>query len=128
MRMMARIIDNSADVWLKPCQTNQARLRIDKEITSSLTFKVREHFITKNLWEYYVIDSSPSDVGNEFVHDPKTGQYYSESSEIQFCYVMGLENELGDVFMPEIQPHIISRTKDLGDVAPAHGYMWTDKE
>jgi hypothetical protein len=39
--------------------------------------------------------------------------------------VMGDATELGSVYLPEIEPYIISRTAELSNgVAPATGYRW----
>lgn len=70
--------------------------------------KVIEHIILKNFWEYYVIDTETNE------------------GEIKQCFVMGSENELGDVYLPEIKPYIISRTTNLKEVACAAGYSWVD--
>lgn len=69
------------------------------------TLNVVEHIVLKNGWEYYVTD-------NKFNKDT-----------IQ-CVVMGFETELGDVYMPEIKPHIASRTRNLDDLMPCDGYEW----
>jgi hypothetical protein len=66
-----------------------------------------EHIMLKNFWEYYVTDDSYND-------------------DIKSCFVMGLENEIGDVSMSEIQPYIITRTKNLSEVMPASGWRWKD--
>jgi hypothetical protein len=39
---------------------------------------------------------------------------------------MGFENELGYVYLPEISPYIMTRTKNLNEVMPATGYEWID--
>jgi hypothetical protein len=66
---------------------------------------VVEHIILKNGWEYYVTDDR---------HDENTVR----------CVVMGFETEFGDVYMPELKGYIVSRTRDLSDLAPATGYEW----
>lgn len=71
------------------------------------TINVVEHIIVKNFWEYYVTDQKFDD-------------------DIVQCYVMGFENELGDVSMAEIKPHIRTRTKNLKEVAPATNCEWVD--
>jgi hypothetical protein len=71
---------------------------------SGREYQVKEHIILRNMWEYYVLDEIETDV--------------------IYCLVMGLEQEMGDVFLPEIKPYIVSRTCDLLDVAPAYGYSW----
>ena len=69
------------------------------------TINVTEHIILRNGWEYYVTDDK---------HDKDTIR----------CVVMGLETEMGDVYLPEIKPYIVSRTRDLSDLAPAEGWEW----
>lgn len=83
-------------------------MRTMEHIDSKTKLNVVEHIILKNFWEYYVTDR-PSDDEN-----------------IKECFVMGFENELGDVYIPEIRPYIISKTKDLENVAPASGFRWID--
>lgn len=68
--------------------------------------KVIEHIILKNFWEYYVIDAE------------------TNTNDVKLCFVMGFENEMGDVYLPEIKPYIISKTKDLESIAPATDYEW----
>ena len=77
-----------------------------KSRDTGAVFDVVEHIILKNWWEYYVID------------DP------SNTDDIKLCFVMGFEDEMGDVSMDEIKPHILSRTKRLNQVAPAAGFVW----
>ena len=81
--------------------------------TNGTELYVKEHIITRNLWEYYIVDDEPSD--HEINYDM-----------IQLAYVMGFENELGSVYMPEIEPYILSRTKDLSNIMPASGFNWVD--
>jgi len=73
-------------------------------------FKVIEHIILKNFWEYYVLE-------NEFEEDKDLG----------YAYVMGFENEFGYFTYNEITPYIMSRTSDLTDIMPAQGFEWEDK-
>jgi hypothetical protein len=68
--------------------------------------EVREHVITKNLWEHYITTR------------------YPESSRIQEAVVVGFEVELGDIDMEEVSPFIITRTKDLETIMPAIGWDW----
>jgi hypothetical protein len=63
------------------------------------------HIILKNGWEYFVTD-------NKF--DKDTVQ----------CLVMGFETELGDVYLPEIKPYIVSHTNNLSEVIAAIGWEW----
>lgn len=68
--------------------------------------KVTEHIILRNFWEYYVIDAETNE------------------GEVKLCYVLGNENELGDVYLPEIKPYILSKTNRLDDLMPAPGFSW----
>ena len=72
-------------------------------------FTVAQHIILQNFWEYYL--SEPDENG------------------IAFCYVMGFENEWGDVDMNEIKPYIMSRVTGaaLKDVMPPADYYWEDE-
>ena len=80
-------------------------MRKMKNVKTGQVLNITEHIIIKNLWEYYVTDDKFDD-------------------DIVQCFVMGFENELGDVYMPEIEPYIISKTKKLNEIAPAHGFEW----
>ena len=71
---------------------------------------VVEHIITKNMWEYYILDD-PENVRPE--------GYVT-------ALVMGHETEIGDVYLPEIEPYIISRTTQLNEVFPARGWSWVE--
>lgn len=70
--------------------------------------KVVEHIILKNMWEYYVLDAP------------------TNTEDVKLCLVMGFEQEIGDVYLPEIKPYIISRTKNLNEVMPADGCRWKE--
>lgn len=83
-------------------------MRKMKHKESGTVLTVSEHLMTKNFWEYYLTD--------EDTDDPL----------VKFGFVMGFENELGYIYLPEITPYIISRTKKLTDVMPADGYEWID--
>lgn len=78
------------------------RKMINKETGTEIN--VVAHAMTKNMWEYYITDDADGD--------------YS------LCLVMGFETELGDVYLPEIEPYLISRTKNLEEVLPAEGWQW----
>ena len=77
---------------------------------SSEPFTVYQHIILRNFWEYYL--GEPDENG------------------IAFGYVMGFENEWGDVSMDEIKPYIISiaRGKELDYVMPPFNYYWEDEK
>ena len=68
--------------------------------------EIIEFIITKNFWEYYVINE---DTGND---------------DIKTCLVTGFETEIGDVYMPEIDEYILTRSKNLNEVMPAKGWEW----
>lgn len=70
------------------------------------TLTVYGHAMTRNFWEYYILDN--------------------EASDYRFALVMGYETEMGDVSMSEIKPYMISYTTDLRDLAPPEGYRWVD--
>ena len=74
------------------------------------TFAVYQHIILRNMWEYYL--GEPDENG------------------IAFGYVMGFENEWGDVSMDEIKPYIISiaRGKELDYIMPPFEYYWEDEK
>lgn len=70
-----------------------------------IEINVVEHVILRNFWEYYITDDH-------------------HNSDIVRAFVMGFENELGDISLSEIRPYAISRTKNLKEVAPAQGWKW----
>ena len=73
-------------------------------------FTVHQHIILRNMWEYYL--GEPDENG------------------IAFGYVMGFENEWGDVSMDEIKPYIISiaRGDELNYIMPPFEYYWEDEK
>lgn len=84
-------------------------MRIMKKGNQKLVIK--EHIILRNFWEYYVTDAIPCE----------------DDADVIEALVLGFETELGDVWLPEIKPYIISRTKDLRDVMSAPGWTWEAK-
>ena len=74
------------------------------------TFAVYQHIILKNYWEYYLEEE--------------------DENGIAFGYVMGFENEWGDVSMDEIKPYIksIVRGDELNYIMPPEGYYWEDEK
>ena len=79
--------------------------------SSGLEINVVRHLILRNFWEVYITDEETS------------------SPDIRFALVMGYETELGDVYLPEYEGHIISDTKVGGsledfELAPADGWTW----
>ena len=82
----------------------------DGKMVHSSRFEVDLHIITKNFWEYYL-------------EEP-------DSNGIAFGYVMGFHNEWGSVYLPELEPHIVSRVKGtvLNEIMPPEGYYWEDEK
>jgi len=74
------------------------------------TINVVEHIITKNMWEYYILDD-PENVSPE---------------GYATALVMGREIEIGGVYLPEIEPFIASRTTQLNDIFPPVGWSWVE--
>ena len=73
--------------------------------------KVIKHIILRNFWEYYIL--ADEEEGN--------------NKDLAFALVMGDYTELGSVYLPEIEPYVISQTTQLAEgVAPAEGYRWAD--
>ena len=72
-------------------------------------FTVHQHIILRNFWEYYLGET--------------------DKDGVAFGFVMGNENEWGSVYMPEIEPYIISKVAgaELTDVMPPFGYYWEDE-
>ena len=73
-------------------------------------FAVHQHIILKNFWEYYL---------------GKT-----DKDGVAFGYVMGFENEWGSVYLPEIEPYIVSRVSgvELNDIMPPYAHYWEDEK
>lgn len=82
-------------------------MRKMKNKETGTVIEVVAHAITKNLWEYYITN-------NRF------------DADTTMCLVMGFETELGDVYMPEVEPYFLSRTRDLKSIMPASGWEWVD--
>lgn len=77
-----------------------------KMSNGKVTLIVTEHLMTRNFWEYYVLESP------------------TNTKDIKQCLVLGYENEIGDVSMSEIKPFLISKTNKLDNVAPAPNWDW----
>lgn len=82
-------------------------------VVNGTKLNITEWFMLKNNWEYYVTDINDGDESpNE------------EDKNIKCCYVLGFEEELGDVYIPEVAPYIIAKTKDLKNIMPAPEWKW----
>ena len=77
-----------------------------KRIDGDSVVTVYSHGITRNFWEYYILDNAKTDY--------------------RFALVDGHEQEMGDVSMNEIKPYLISLTSSLDELAPASGWEWID--
>ena len=89
------------------CEVNDMR----KMTNGTTTLNVVDHLVLKNGWEYYITD-----------------EHADSGTAIRFCLVCGYAIEMGDVYMPELTPYIVSRAKgDLADLMPAPGWQWVDK-
>tara|TARA_R110001583_G_scaffold2013_3_gene14948 strand:+ start:840 stop:1172 length:333 start_codon:yes stop_codon:yes gene_type:complete len=74
---------------------------------------VVEHIIIKNMWEYYILKTDLDEADDSY----------------RTALVVGDYTEIGGVDLREIEPHIVSRTSDLGELIPAPGWEWvTDEE
>ena len=73
---------------------------------------VVEHIIIKNMWEYYILKIE-EDV------DPEG---------YETALVVGDYTEIGQVYMPEIEPYIVSRTTDLNELQPPPNWEWVTNE
>ena len=76
------------------------------------TFNVTELQITKNFWEYFILE-------DEYEEDR-----VEMPGNIKLALVMGIETEIGDVDLEEIAPYVITKTKDLSEVMPPTGWRW----
>ena len=74
---------------------------------------VVEHIMIKNMWEYYILKTDLDE----------------DDDKYKTALVVGDYTEIGGVYMPEIEPHIVSRTSNLNELMPPPGWEWvTDKE
>tara|TARA_Y100000310_G_C20362780_1_gene659756 strand:- start:6 stop:314 length:309 start_codon:yes stop_codon:yes gene_type:complete len=73
---------------------------------------VVEHIMTKNMWEYYILKTDLDE----------------DDDKYRTALVVGDHTEIGGVYLPEIEPYIISRTTNL-NLRPAPNWEWvTDEE
>jgi hypothetical protein len=87
-----------------------------REMTKgNITLKVVEHIITRNFWEYYILEREKGDV---VTHDP----------DIVYALVIGDVQEIGTVSRREIKNYTFMSTTDLSDLEPAIGYSWVGKK
>lgn len=68
---------------------------------------VKEHWMTRNFWEYYITDE-------DFDED------------IVRAVILGDETDIGDISKSEILPFVISKTKKLNGIMPAPGWSWVE--
>ena len=75
---------------------------------SSEPFAVAQHIILRNMWEYYVTESSDGD-------------------GVMWALVVGDYTEYGTVSHYDIDKHGISYTTDLTDLLPPPEWQWCDE-
>lgn len=85
----------------------QAHRLMRRNDTGSVV-KVFGHAMTRNGWEYFLLDPKADSRGNIM------------------ALVMGFETEMGDVNMPELVPFMLSYVNgaNLNDLMPAEGWEW----
>ena len=88
----------------------KARNIIAADGTQIESFAVARHIILRNFWEYYLEEA--------------------DNDGVAFGFVMGLENEWGSVYLPEIEPYIASIAKGsmLDHIMSPFGYIWEDEK
>ena len=87
-----------------------------RDLDNKIVYEVTHHYMTKNFWEYYVIN------------DP---EYDKESDgDIKFCLVLGIEQEFGGVSLNEIKPYLINALElnDKTDLMPPPGFEWVSND
>ena len=75
---------------------------------TEVVLEVTEHIILKNFWEYYVLEAP------------------TNTADTKLCLVCGFEEEIGDVWLPELTPYIIGRTKNLDELLEPRSYRWME--
>ena len=73
---------------------------------------VVEHIMIKNMWEYYILKTDLDE----------------DDDSYRTALVVGDYTEIGGVYMPEIEPHIVSRTTSLDDLMPPPEWEWVTNE
>jgi len=81
-------------------------MRKMKSLKHDTTINVVQHITIKNGWEYYITDEDTGD------------------KDVKVCLVVGFETELGDVYIPEIEPYIVTRTPILKGLMAAPDWEW----
>ena len=89
-----------------------------KQNDNSVSINVVRVLMLKNFWEVYITDEETDD------------------ERRRFALVMGFETELGDVWLPEYEGHIICDTGGSSlerivadeEIAPATGWQWKTKQ
>lgn len=80
-----------------------------KSNNPKVKLKVDRVLVLKNGWEYFLEKA--------------------DENGIAFGLVCGFENEMGDVYLPELSPYIISQSSGtLRDSLPAMNWIWEDEK
>ena len=88
------------------------RKMFGKEMGEDGFVRVVEHIMTKNFWEFYIVETTEG----------------VKPEGHATAVVVGDYTEFGDVYMPEIEPYIISRTAQLDEIMPAPNWRWENDE
>lgn len=70
--------------------------------------EITEHIMTRNFWEYYIIEKLDEDTAFGLVH--------------------GHQTEMGYVSLKELKPYIISRETNLTELMPPVGWQVKEEE
>lgn len=83
-------------------------MRVMECESTGAKLKIEKHLILANGWEYYLEKE--------------------DRDGVAFGFVMGFENEMGSVYVPELTPYLLTKCEgnDLHDIFPASGWKWVD--
>jgi len=91
----------------------EKKMRKMQSKSGKTTVKVTRHITLVNKWEYYIVDDDE--------------MQFEKNSDIQFAYVIGWHPEFGTVSLEELEPYIITDTKNLNEAYPAPNWRWIDE-
>jgi hypothetical protein len=90
-----------------PIERDLMPRKLRRNDTNSIV-TVHSFAMTRNMWEYFFLDPKPNSAKN------------------MCAIVYGNECEMGDVHIPEIEPHLMTVSRDLADLAPPPGWEWVE--
>jgi hypothetical protein len=79
-----------------------------RRVDTGTVVNVYSYATNQMFWEYYFLDPKP------------------DSQKNMRAIVLGFETDMGDVHIPEIQPYLMSFTRDVSALMPAPGWEWVD--